>query len=102
MSRSKADITDETIENVTETTVDVVESVNNEAEKKVVKPIPVQVEIMTTLSTAKKIGVVRYLQLYPQNSYVEAAMKFDYKSKVCAVDEWHKIVEKVKKKLGIK
>lgn len=64
------------------------------------QPLP-NISVMASLGTAKKIGVVRYLQLYPQNFYVEAAMKAEYKSKVYTEEEWHKIAAKVRKKLGV-
>lgn len=67
---------------------------------KKLQPSPT-VTVLASLGTAKKIGVVRYLQLYPQNFYVEEAMKFEYKSKVYTEEEWHKIAAKVRKKLGI-
>jgi len=55
----------------------------------------------STYTVAKKIGVVRYLQLYPQTTYVDASMRFQYKSKACTVEEWHKLCAKVKKTLGV-
>lgn len=52
-------------------------------------------------TTAKKIGVVRYLQLYPQDPYVEQAMKSQYKTATKTVEEWDKVCASIKKKLGV-
>lgn len=87
MSRTKTEVTEEV---VVENTVNAID--------KAIKPT---VELMAKVTAAQKIGVVRYLQLYPQNSYVDAAMRFNYKSKVYVVEEWHKIAAKVKKTLGV-
>lgn len=103
MSRSKADIEElnEPVSEVIESKV--VDSEINEIGNKVsvVDKVMQPVLAASTFTTPKKIGVVRYLQLYPQNIYVEAAMKAQYKSKVCTVEEWDKLTAKVKKTLGV-
>lgn len=87
MSRSKT----ETTELFTEEKIDAVDSV--------VSKVTVQATVTTP---AKKIGVVRYLQLYPQNEYVEAAMKSQYKTATKTIPDWDKIVVQMNKKFGIK
>lgn len=86
MSRTKAEDSETLVE-------------KNESVKNVV--LPTVAVMASTTTTAKKIGVVRYLQLYPQNEYVEAAMKTQYKTAVKTITEWDVIVKQLNKKFGI-
>lgn len=43
----------------------------------------------------KKIGVVRFLQLYPQKRGIEALLKSNYASTVKTVTEWKALVDEI-------
>lgn len=74
-----------------------------ELEQEKIESVGTKINVMATVTTtAKKIGVVRYLQLYPQNEYVEAAMKTQYKTALKTIPEWDAIVVQMNKKFGIK
>lgn len=74
-----------------------------ELEQEKIESVGTKINVMATVTTtAKKIGVVRYLQLYPQNEYVEAAMKTQYKTALKTIPEWDAIVVQLNKKFGIK
>lgn len=67
------------------------------------KSIGNQATLMASnFTTPTKYGVYRFLQLYPQEKYVDAAMRFKYKSGAYTIPEWEKLLAKVKKTLGVK
>ena len=49
------------------------------------------------MAKAKKIGVVRYLQDYPQESYIETLMKKKYAMQAKTIEEWNEIAIAVAK-----
>jgi len=47
------------------------------------------------ISPTTKIGVVKYLQLYPQPADIAALMKKKYAMQVHTIAEWDRIVERL-------
>lgn len=47
------------------------------------------------MAKAKKIGVVRYLQDHPQESYIEVLMKKKYAMQAKTIEEWDAIAKAV-------
>ena len=45
-----------------------------------------------TVTTNKKIGVVRYLQINPQSTYISSLMKKKYKMEYHTIEEWDEIL----------
>ncbi len=76
-------------------------------EKKVVQEIKQpeksikKVEDVSLMAKTKTYGLTYYLQRYPQNKYVEAALKSQYSKEQHTIADWDKIVANIKKRLGI-
>lgn len=54
---------------------------------------PVTLSAKAAISPTQKIGVVRYLQIKPQDKGIEAIMKKKYAMNMYTISQWDKIVD---------
>ena len=59
----------------------------------VIEKVPKTKGTSTMANTTGKMGVARYLQKYPQTTYVSALLKALYPKAVMTKDEWDQCVE---------
>lgn len=97
MSKQKTQETE--TENQIEKTQDDIFSAAKETEKPSAKKTVLQVNTVSTssksVSSNKKMGVYKFLMLYPQNIYIETLLKFYYPSSFYTKDEWFQRIEDI-------
>ena len=80
----------------TKSVVEVGSLVDEVKENKVTVKSPVTISVgYAAISPTQKIGVVRYLQIKPQNSGVAAILKKKYAMKMYTIAQWDAIVDEL-------
>lgn len=77
--------------------VEVLESPEIEKPVKAVKSAVIP-GVSTMANKAGKMGVAKFLMLYPQDKYIETLLKFYYPKSFFTKDEWFLRIEEIRKK----
>ena len=82
---------------VTEPKVTVAENVAEEVPKSKVKSLSTRINTVATaaVSANKKMGVYRFLSLYPQDIYIDAWLRLYYPHSFYTKDEWFMRIEEL-------